>query len=319
MSKFTRQLKIKKLSFKKSPLEIFSKLYSRYENAYMLESIEGPKKLSQYSFIGFDPALTIKIKNGEAVTRNEITVNKSTDTLTDIANAISGISGLNASVASSKLNIQADANYEFDFLPAVLPLPTASTLTGSPPTISVSGIYTGTSNDTFQFRVVGTGSVSNGTLQLEVRDGAAQLISILNVGSGYAAGDKLDLGNGIKISLSSGSLNAGETFDVDAFSAKVAFIPLKNTYIELVEPTNPEDGLGKFLHRGGGMHHICYEVDNLDDIYGELKKKNIREVSGGIQHTPCFGKALFLHPKDTGNVLIEVVERATCKLPGCKY
>jgi anthranilate synthase component 1 len=66
-------LKIRKLSFEKSPLEIFSKLYSYYENAYMLESIEGPKKLSQYSFIGFDPALIIKIKNGEAVTRNEIT------------------------------------------------------------------------------------------------------------------------------------------------------------------------------------------------------------------------------------------------------
>ncbi|UCC59136.1 MAG: anthranilate synthase component I [Candidatus Bathyarchaeum sp.] len=69
----THQLKIRKLSFRKSPLEIFSKLYSHYENIYMLESIEGPKKLSQYSFIGFDPALTIKIKNGEAVTRNEIT------------------------------------------------------------------------------------------------------------------------------------------------------------------------------------------------------------------------------------------------------
>jgi anthranilate synthase component 1 len=71
--KVTRQLKIRKLSFEKPPLEIFSKLYSRYENMYILESIEGPKKLSQYSFIGFDPTLTITIKNGEAVTRNERT------------------------------------------------------------------------------------------------------------------------------------------------------------------------------------------------------------------------------------------------------
>ena len=68
-----RQLKIKKLSFEKAPLEIFSKLYSNYESAYILESIEGPKKLSQYSFIGFDPTLTITIKNGEAVTRNKRT------------------------------------------------------------------------------------------------------------------------------------------------------------------------------------------------------------------------------------------------------
>ncbi len=152
-----------------------------------------------------------------AITRNEITVDKSADTLSDIATLISGITGLSASVVSSKLNIQADANYQFDFLPAVLPLPTASTLSGSPPTISVSGIYTGTNNDTFQFTVAGSGPVGNGTLQLEVRDGAGQLINTLNVGAGYAAGDKLDVGNGIKISLSSGSLNAGETFDIDAF------------------------------------------------------------------------------------------------------
>ncbi|MHC4310770.1 MAG: hypothetical protein ACYSSN_12600, partial [Planctomycetota bacterium] len=123
----------------------------------------------------------------------------------------------------SKLNIQADANYTFDFLPAVLPLPTASTLSGTPPTISVLGIYTGTSNDTFRFTVVeggaGTGTVGNGTLQLEVRNGATQLVSILNVGAGYAAGDKLDIGNGIKISLGTGDLNHGENFDVDAFSS----------------------------------------------------------------------------------------------------
>ncbi len=73
ISKVTRQLKIRKLSFEKPPLEIFSKLYNKYENMYILESIEGPKKLSQYSFIGFDPTLTITIKNGEVVIRNERT------------------------------------------------------------------------------------------------------------------------------------------------------------------------------------------------------------------------------------------------------
>jgi len=73
ISTFTRQLRIRKLSFEKPPLEIFSKLYNNYENVYILESIEGPKKLSQYSFIGFDPTLTITIKNREAVIRNERT------------------------------------------------------------------------------------------------------------------------------------------------------------------------------------------------------------------------------------------------------
>ena len=114
-------------------------------------------------------------------------------------------------------------------------------------------------------------------------------------------------------------LKVDAKFNVDVFSAKVAFLPLNNTYLELVEPTNPEDGLSKFLKGGGGIHHICYEVEDLGTIYQQLKKKNIRDVSGGIQCTPCFEKTLFLHPKDTGNVLIEVVEKATCKLPGCKY
>jgi anthranilate synthase component 1 len=52
---------------------VFSKLHKHYETAYMLESIEGPRKLAQYSFIGFDPSLTIEIKNGEAKIRNELT------------------------------------------------------------------------------------------------------------------------------------------------------------------------------------------------------------------------------------------------------
>jgi anthranilate synthase component 1 len=73
ISNFTRQFNIRKLSFGKPPLEIFSKLYSNYENAYILESIEGPKKLSQYSFIGFDPTLTITIKNTKAVIHNKKT------------------------------------------------------------------------------------------------------------------------------------------------------------------------------------------------------------------------------------------------------
>ena len=110
-----------------------------------------------------------------------------------------------------------------------------------------------------------------------------------------------------------------DAFGVEAFSAKVAFMQVKNTYIELVEPTNPEDGLSKFLKRGGGMHHICYEVADLGATLEELEKQNVRSVGGGVQWTPCFEKTLFLHPKDTGGVLIELVEKATCKLPGCSY
>jgi flagellar hook-associated protein 1 FlgK len=178
------------------------------------------ENLSDFGPSVTDGTIYIRVTNTStgAVTRNAITIDASVDSLTSIAADISAITGLSASVVSSKLQISADANYTFDFLPGVLPAPTASALTGSPPTVSVSGIYTGTANDTFTFTVSGMGSVGNGTLQLVVSDGGGGAVATLNVGSGYAAGDKLDVGNGIKIALGAGSLNDGETFEVDAYA-----------------------------------------------------------------------------------------------------
>jgi methylmalonyl-CoA epimerase len=106
-----------------------------------------------------------------------------------------------------------------------------------------------------------------------------------------------------------------QIYDVDAFAARVAFLPVSNTYIELVQPTNPNDGLGRFLQKGGGVHHICYEVENIDDVVQQMKAKKIRLIPDEPKWTPCFDKTLFLHPKDTGNVLVELVEKASCPLP----
>jgi len=144
------------------------------------------------------------------------------DTLTEVKDAIEALAGVSASLNSSnQLTITAETGYKFDFLPCVLPAPTDSTLTGaSPPTISVSGIYTGTANDTFRFTVSGAGSVGNGNLTLEVKDdgGAGDVIATLNIGSGYDA-SPLDIGNGIKISLTTdGDFGAGDNFDVEAFA-----------------------------------------------------------------------------------------------------
>ncbi|MHC4326746.1 MAG: flagellar hook-associated protein FlgK, partial [Planctomycetota bacterium] len=165
--------------------------------------------------------LRVTNTNTGEVTRTAVAVDASADSLTTLAAAISAITGLTASVSSSKLNISADTNYEFDFLPAVLSGPTAAVLTGTtPPTISVSGIYDGTQNDTFQFTVSGAGLVGNGALQLEVRDngGAGDVIATFNIGSGYSAGDQLDIGNGIKVSVGAGDFGAGDNFEVDAFA-----------------------------------------------------------------------------------------------------
>jgi flagellar hook-associated protein FlgK len=179
------------------------------------------------NLVDFDPPVSdgniyLRVTNTStsAVTRTAVPVDASTDSLTTIAAAITAITGLTASVSNSRLRIQADANYEFDFLPCVLPTPTNSDFTGaaSPPTISVSGIYTGTINETFTFTVSGANSIGNGTLQIAVTDGGGSTVTTLNVGSGYAAGDRLDAGNGIVITLGTGDLANGNTFEVDAFA-----------------------------------------------------------------------------------------------------
>ncbi|MGB9842281.1 MAG: anthranilate synthase component I [Candidatus Bathyarchaeales archaeon] len=67
------KLNYKKIPFTQSPVEIFAKLQKHCKIAYLLESIEGPKKLAQYSFIGFEPRLTVAVKNGEAELYDETT------------------------------------------------------------------------------------------------------------------------------------------------------------------------------------------------------------------------------------------------------
>ncbi|MHC4750969.1 MAG: flagellar hook-associated protein FlgK [Planctomycetota bacterium] len=180
------------------------------------------ENLADFDMPVSDGNIYIRVTNTStgAVTRTAVPINVSTDSLTTIATAITAITGLTASVPDSRLHIQADTNYKFDFLPCVLPTPTSSDFTGttSPPTISVSGIYTGTNNQTFTFTVSGTDSVGNGTLQITVTNGDGDTVTTLNVGSGYAAGDKLEAGNGIKIAVSTGDLADGNTFEVDAFA-----------------------------------------------------------------------------------------------------
>ncbi|MBN2183264.1 MAG: flagellar hook-associated protein FlgK [Sedimentisphaerales bacterium] len=154
------------------------------------------------------------------ITRTAISIDVSADSLTTIAADISAVTGLAASVSGSVLSIQADAGYEFDFLPSVLPSPTDSDFSGatSPPDVSVSGIYTGNENQTFTFTVSGSGSVGNGTLSITVTDGHSNVVATLDVGSGYAGGDFFDLDNGIKIALGTGDLVDGNTFEVEAFA-----------------------------------------------------------------------------------------------------
>ncbi|MGQ3672699.1 methylmalonyl-CoA epimerase [Xanthobacter sp. TB0136] len=89
----------------------------------------------------------------------------------------------------------------------------------------------------------------------------------------------------------------------------VVFVELPNTKIELLEPLGAESPIAKFLERNpdGGIHHICYEVDDILAARDHLKAKGARVLGSGEPKIGAHGKpVLFLHPKDFNGTLVEL-------------
>jgi len=89
----------------------------------------------------------------------------------------------------------------------------------------------------------------------------------------------------------------------------VVFIQLPNTKIELLEPLGEASPITKFLERNpdGGIHHICYEVDDIVAARDRLRGEGARVLGDGEPKIGAHGKpVLFLHPKDFNGTLIEL-------------
>ncbi len=89
----------------------------------------------------------------------------------------------------------------------------------------------------------------------------------------------------------------------------VVFIDVGNTKIELLEPLGETSPISAFLRKNpdGGMHHLCYEVDDIYGARDRLKKDGARVLGDGEPKTGAHGKpVLFLHPKDFAGTLIEL-------------
>ncbi len=101
----------------------------------------------------------------------------------------------------------------------------------------------------------------------------------------------------------------GEPFDLPAQGVKVCFIDAPNTQIELIEPYDASSPIAGFLAKNpaGGQHHLCFEVADIPAAVAELTAKGARvlgEPRIGAHGTPI----VFLHPRDMGGVLIELME-----------
>ena len=96
--------------------------------------------------------------------------------------------------------------------------------------------------------------------------------------------------------------------DVPSQSSKVAFLPVGEGEVELVQPTDPDSGLAKFLEkRGEGMHHLCIEVSDLQAMLSVLKERGVRLINEDPISLPG-RKMAFIHPKSANGVLVELYE-----------
>jgi methylmalonyl-CoA/ethylmalonyl-CoA epimerase len=89
----------------------------------------------------------------------------------------------------------------------------------------------------------------------------------------------------------------------------VVFIELPNTKIELLEPLGEGSPIAKFLEKNpdGGMHHVCYEVEDIIAARDRLKATGARVIGDGNPKIGAHGKpVLFLHPKDFNGTLVEI-------------
>lgn len=102
---------------------------------------------------------------------------------------------------------------------------------------------------------------------------------------------------------------AGEEI-VEEQKVKVAFLPLGDSELELLESTSPEGPIARFIEKKGeGIQHIAFRVDNIKKAVEKLKKEGVRLIDEKPRYGAGGAKIAFLHPKDTNGILIELSER----------
>jgi len=106
-----------------------------------------------------------------------------------------------------------------------------------------------------------------------------------------------------------GATKIHEPFDLPAQGVRVCFVDTPNSQIELLEPLGESSPVIKFLEKNpaGGQHHICFEVPDIHDAKAEMEAKGAKVL--GEPRIGAHGTlVIFVHPKDMGGVLVELME-----------
>jgi len=97
---------------------------------------------------------------------------------------------------------------------------------------------------------------------------------------------------------------------VEDQKVKTAFLPIKESEIELLEATSPESPIAKFIEKKGeGIHHLAIRVDDLEKALAELKEKGVKLIDETPRRGAGGAMIAFIHPKATGGILLELSQR----------
>ena len=106
-------------------------------------------------------------------------------------------------------------------------------------------------------------------------------------------------------------LELSGTEEVQDQGVRVALLPAGESRIELLEPFSEDTPVGRFIaRRGEGLHHICYEVDDLASKLVDLRSRGVRLLDGYPRRGAEGKLVAFLHPASAYGVLVELVEKA---------
>lgn len=105
-------------------------------------------------------------------------------------------------------------------------------------------------------------------------------------------------------------LKASGTEIIEEQKVKVAFLPVGDSEVELLESTEEDGPVAKYIAKNGeGVQHIAYRVDDVEAAIAEMKEKGIRMIDEKPRYGAGGAKIAFCHPKSTFGVLIELTER----------
>jgi len=147
-------------------------------------------------------------------TLSAVQIDPATQSLQDVASALSGVAHVQAVVdpQTNTLQVLAQPGYAFDFAGGMSSAPDTSAITGTA-TAQIGGTYTGTTNDNLTYTVQGSGTVGvTPNLTLQVSNSAGGVLASLNIGQGYSPGSALQVSNGVTVQLASGTVNNGDNF-----------------------------------------------------------------------------------------------------------